>query len=282
VLKVQSAFSKLLFSTARLECHLTTGGVSTGTAFFFTYRIDEQRTLPLLVTNKHVVRDAQVGQFQLHEALPDPTGQVIPSELSFGVTLTDFEKAWFMHPDPAMDICVMPFEPLRQQAQAQGKAVFTCSLDDGLIPSQEILDNLSAMEDVVMVGYPIGLWDSTNNLPILRRGVTASHPAVSFQGKQQGLVDMACFPGSSGSPILILNEGGYATPAGFSVGTRIHFLGVLFAGPVHQADGKIKIVDIPTHSVAVPVTTIPIHLGYYVKASALRDLKPVILKALNI
>jgi hypothetical protein len=282
VLKVQSAFSKLLFSTARLECQLDTGGVSTGTAFFFNYRLDEQRTVPLLVTNKHVVQNAQVGQFHLHEALPDPTSQAVPSASSFGVALNSFEKMWFMHPDPSVDICVMPFEPLRQQAQAQGKTVFNCPLDEALIPSQDTLDDLSAMEDVVMVGYPIGLWDSTNNLPILRRGATASHPAVNFQGRHQGLVDMACFPGSSGSPILIVNEGGFGTSSGFSVGTRIHFLGVLFAGPVLQADGRIEVVDIPTHSVAISVTAIPIHLGYYVKASALRDLKPVLLKALNI
>ena len=273
MLSVQSAFSKLLFSTVRIECQLRDGRASTGTAFFFNCKIDEQRHLPLLVTNKHVVSGAQLAQFHLHESLTDSSGQISPSSTSFPVTLSDFEKAWFKHPDPAIDLCVMPFEPLRQQAQAQGKSIFNCPLDDSLIPTQQILDGLSALEDVVMAGYPIGLWDSTNNLPILRRGATASHPATNFQGSEQGVVDMACFPGSSGSPILILNEGGFATSQGFSVGTRIHFLGVLFAGPVHRADGKIEIIDIPTHAVPVPVTTIPIHLGYYVKASALSNLK---------
>lgn len=32
------------------------------------------------------------------------------------------------------------------------------------------------MEDVVMIGYPIGLSDTYNHKPIIRRGITASHP----------------------------------------------------------------------------------------------------------
>ena len=129
-----------------------------------------------------------------------------------------------------------------------------------------------------MVGYPIGLWDSTNNLPILRRGITASHPGIHFQGKPQGLVDMACFPGSSGSPILIAKEGVFSQGKGLVSGTTVTFLGILFAGPMHCADGTVEVVDIPTHSVAISRTTIPSHLGYYIKASALLELKTVLLK----
>jgi hypothetical protein len=78
----------------------------------------------------------------------------------------------------------MPFEPLRHQAQSQRKEVFSCPLADALIPNQQTLDNLSTLEDVLMVGYPIGLWDSAHNLPILRRGVTVSHPQTNFQDRQ--------------------------------------------------------------------------------------------------
>lgn len=282
MIDVQSLSEQLLFSTARLECELNDGDRSTGTAFFFQYRIDQQRTLPLLVTNKHVVRGAKVGYFHLHEAVQNGDQPSTPSLNSFQVTIQDFEKAWFMHPASDVDICVMPFEPIRQQAHSQGKAVFSRSLDDSMIPSKDVLSGLLAMEDVVMVGYPIGLWDSVNNLPILRRGITASHPVVDFQGKQRGVIDMACFPGSSGSPVLILNEGAYATRGGLVAGTRFYLLGVLFAGPVHQANGEITIVEIPTHSIAVPVTTIPIHLGYYVKACVLQDLLPVLRSAWNV
>lgn len=70
------------------------------------------------------------------------------------------------------------------------------------------------LEELVMVGYPIGLSDTRNNYPIFRKGYTSAHPAVDFNDDGIGLVDMACFPGSSGSPIFILNEGGYRDKRG--------------------------------------------------------------------
>ncbi len=275
---IQTGSAQLLYTTVRIDCQLADGSVSTGTAFFYTFKLDESRNVPVLVTNKHVVKDSRAGSFHVHEAKKDDTGKVSPTPESFEVSLSDFEKRWVMHPDPTIDLCVMPFEPLRQQAKAQGKEVFIFTLDDSLIPSETNLEDLAALEEVVMVGYPIGLWDSMNNFPILRRGITASHPAVDFMGKQQGVVDMACFPGSSGSPILILNEGSFATSKGLILGSRIYLLGVLFAGPVHRADGQIEVAEIPTHSVVTSVTNIPIHLGYYVKASALTTLKKALLE----
>lgn len=46
------------------------------------------------------------------------------------------------------------------------------------------MNKLDAMEDVIMVGYPVGLWDSVNNRPIFRRGITATDPKVDFEGKK--------------------------------------------------------------------------------------------------
>jgi hypothetical protein len=125
----------------------------------------------------------------------------------------------------------MPFEPLRQEALAQGQEIFYQPITEDFFPTTEILSNLSALEDILMVGYPIGLWDDVNNFPVLRRGITASHPIVDFQGKSIGLADIASFPGSSGSPILILNEGSFTSQSGFCIGSSLIFLGVLYAGP---------------------------------------------------
>lgn len=282
MLNLQSLANQLLYSTARIEAILGDGSQSVGTAFHFAFKIDEQRFLPVLVTNKHVVSGAVKARFHLHELSQDQQGNVIgPAATSFAVSMNDFERQWLMHPDPDVDLCAMPFEPLRQQAAVAGKDVFATPFPDNLIPTDDTLAALSAMEEVVMVGYPIGLWDSANNFPILRHGYTATHPATDYQGKPRGLVDMACFPGSSGSPILIVNEGTYPSSGGIVMGIRTLFLGVLFAGPVFRADGSVEVVNIPTHSVAVARTEIPTHLGYYVKASQLHCMKAAILSAWN-
>lgn len=281
MLNLESVSNQLLYSTTRVIGLKASGRESVGTAFFFRFAPDSQRSIPTLVTNKHVIAGCVRGEFFLHEALGAASGVAGPSGSSFSITVDNFQKAWVMHPHPNVDLCAMPFEPLRRLAATHGKEVFMCSLHDSLIPEQSTVDGLSAMEEVVMVGYPIGLWDSKNNFPILRRGKTASHPAIDFQGQPQGLVDMACFPGSSGSPILIANEGGFATSQGFSVGTRVHMLGVLYAGPRYKADGTIQVVQIPTQSVAVTSTHIPIHLGYYVKSRELLTLRQHLLGLLS-
>ncbi len=89
---------------------------------------------------------------------------------------------------------------------------------------------------------------------------------MDFCGKPVGVIDMARFPGSSGSPVLIANDDGYGTVQGFTAGTRLHLLGVLYAGPQHRADGTIEIVDVPTDTRATASTRIPIHLGFYVNS----------------
>jgi hypothetical protein len=124
-----------------------------------------------------------------------------------------------------------------------------------------------------MVGYPIGLWDEVNNLPLIRRGITASHPAIDFRGRSECVIDAACFPGSSGSPVLIVNEGMVVSKKGMNVGSsRVIFLGVLHSGPILEADGTISVQEIPTQNTLASSTKVMIHLGYVIKAKELRVL----------
>lgn len=114
-----------------------------------------------------------------------------------------------------------------------------------------------------MIGYPNGIWDAKNNLPIIRKGVTATHPAINFNGKSEFLTDIASFPGSSGSPVFLLNVGGYMDSQGnvFMGTSRVKLLGVHYAGALHTATGDIKIVYSPTSNTPIPVTQIPNNIG---------------------
>ena len=109
-------------------------------------------------------------------------------------------------------------------------------------------DELNAIENVVMLGYPNGLWDKKNNLPIVRRGVTATPPYIDFEGRPEFIIDCACFPGSSGSPVLLYNVGSFLRKkdSKVRVGGRLKLLGILWGGPQYLAPGEIKAVPIPT------------------------------------
>ena len=143
------------------------------------------------------------------------------------------------------------------------------------IPSNEELIKLSTIEDIVMVGYPNGLWDKKNNRPIFRRGVTATHPYYNYDDKKEFLVDIACYPGSSGSPILIANEGMYYDKSSGSLiaQDRIFLLGVNYAVFIQEQNWNIKQINIPTATLLMNQTTIPINLACIIKAERILELE---------
>lgn len=263
-----SITEQLLFNTVRIEVE-TTEGRGTGTGFFFIFSLQEGQTALAIITNKHVVKDAVAGRLVFHTAVTDE-GQRRPSEHSFSVQFAQFETCWIQHPDPNVDLCTMLLHPLQIVAQGLGHSIFTCPLGEEHIPSASQLTSFRAMEDVVMAGYPRGIWDDVNNLPLLRRGITATHPAVDFGGRSVTVVDLACFPGSSGSPVLHIDENVFQiTDDGVTEtkgGGDVALLGVLFAGPTMEATGEIIVHEIPTSAKPMAVTQVMMHLGHIVKA----------------
>jgi len=111
----------------------------------------------------------------------------------------------------------------------------------------------------------------------------AWHHATSAAGEyQQFLIDAACFPGSSGSPVFIFNQGSYSDAnfggngGGIILGTRLMMIGILFAGHLHTTIGEIQVVPIPTATMPIPVSQIPNNLGICIRASRLLEFAPVL------
>lgn len=265
-MKPKSIAEQMLFNTVRL---VASDG-ATGTGFFFRFKFSDG-IVPILITNKHVVNDNPYEEMKFLLHLESEDGE---SSESMSVT---YQSTWIFHPD--YDLCFTYAGPLFEEVkQRTGKDVFYVGNEEDLIYSKEKLLELSALEEITMVGYPNGLWDIKNNFPIFRKGFTASHPAFDFNEKGISLADIACFPGSSGSPIYILNENSYSDKNGniFMGKSRVIFLGVLFAGPTMNADGEISIIDIPTQQRAITNTRLMINLGYYIKAEAILDFREII------
>lgn len=270
-MKPVSLAEKLMFNTVRLE---TLDG-SCGTGFFFNFIVDEH-IVPILITNKHVVNNNKMENVKFFLHLMDDDGG---AKYNFEITL---QTEWFFH--SSKDLCFTFINPVFEEVKNRtGKHVFYVANDEELIPSKETLMDLSALEDIVMVGYPVGLWDTKNNYPIFRKGYTASHPAYDFNEQGIALADIAAFPGSSGSPIYILNENSYSDKKGNSYfgKSRLIFLGILYAGPTINAHGEISVIDIPTQQIVISKTPLMTNLGYYVKSSELLEFKNIIQEKLN-
>jgi hypothetical protein len=265
-----------MHSTVRIECLTTDGSRSTGTGFFFNFLEDGKTHVPAIVTNKHVVRNAAKGTFCLTKRNSDNTPNV--GEF-FRVEFENFGSLWIQHPDPDVDLAVFPVASVLKQASDAGLVFFYVALNAPLIPTADQIMDLSGFDEIVMVGYPNGIWDSRNNLPIMRAGVTATHVRYDYEKKPFFLIDCACFPGSSGSPVFIYNSVGWKSRNGTIRldQERLLFLGVLFAGPQHKAEGAIVEVDVlDLAKVAKSISSIPNNLGVVVKSPRLLEFNPIL------
>ena len=274
-----SISEQLAHSTVRIETSTASGGGS-GTGFFYHFADNGDAYIPAIVTNKHVIEGALRGSFVLTEK-SDDENPIYGQYRRF--YFDDFQSRWTLHPNKEVDLCAMPIAPILNQAKEQNLNFFYIFLDKSLLLTEEELDDLTLMEDVVMVGYPNGIWDGKNNMPIFRKGITATHPNLDWNSRPEFLIDAACFPGSSGSPVFLFNQGGYATKSGGLVigPSRVKLLGALYAGTQHTVSGEIKVVQVPTQNTAVSISSIPNNLGIVIKASQLAAFDRIFEKAIS-
>jgi len=269
-----SVSEQLAYSTVRIECEYSDNSMGTGTGFFFKFLDNKENDLhvPVVITNKHVIRNATKGRLIMTTANENSK----PNDKDhFQGFFNDFENIWRLHPDNDVDLCAMPIAPFLNKAKEKNKVLFYIALDKKLIPSAQQMEQLSALEEILMIGYPNGIWDKINNKPIFRKGITATNPNFDYNGKKEFLIDAACFPGSSGSPVFIFNEGGHRDKKGnmYIGASRVLLLGVLYAGPQHTVEGEIKIIDMPVSQKPIAISTVPNNLGLILKAERILELE---------
>src|SRR5437868_4281432 len=264
------ALKNLLYTTCLIETFdKDDNDEGTGTGFFYhVLDSDEHRQdyyIELLITNKHVVRGAQKGRLHFHLG---PVVDGFPTGGTHTLEIDNFESQFINHSDPDIDLCALNLSTYLSKIRSSiGKDVHYQAFTSVVIPSDDDLKQMFPITDVYMIGYPIGLWDQTNNLPIARRGGTASHPYFDFNAKSEGAIDIATFEGSSGSPIISYEYGSPTYDEPFPIEFRL--LGILWGGETVSVDGKLVTVAIPTKKQMVPRVDLMLHLGYYIKAKEL-------------
>ncbi|WP_308539633.1 serine protease [uncultured Murdochiella sp.] len=271
MIKKMSLSEMITYATVLIKCQYSNGTTGSGTGFIINLCQDKENgtCIPVLITNNHVVENSIKTVFEFCKA--DDSGDPIDTE-PFSFTYEG--NSWIHHPNKNVDLrCLFLGEAFNHLEKANTR-IFYLPLETSLIPNEEQLSQLSAMEDVVMIGYPIGLSDTYNHKPIISRGITSSHPNKNYCGKNEILLDVAWYPGSSGSPVFILNQGAFATPKGISVGERIFLLGVLYGGYEFDARGELQLANLP--NAPVPVTKIPTNLGLMIKSQKVLDFEDMI------
>ena len=266
----------LQLTTIRIETTVS-GGITTGTGFFFGLKFDEvEKThIPVIVTNKHVIANAITGKLRF--SLKDSDGNPLLG-IYYDLHLDNFENRWIKHPDNDIDLCVLPIANIHREIEKSQKVLNYAILRAGDIPtSEELKSDFSRIEDITIVGYPDGIWDAFNNIPITRKGITATPLQIDFENTPRFLVDAAIYGGSSGSPVYIFNQGSYSSPGGgLFAGNRLKLVGIIYAVTQHTVTGELKIFDIPTAKTSITQTMIPNNLGVAIHARKLIDFEELV------
>ncbi len=213
--------TQIIFTTIPIYVEKNDGKNEFGTGFIYQQKIDDVKSIPFIITNRHVVENAKRGIINLIKR--QGTEPLLTEKVSVelpGHLLTQFLSQ-------SDDIAVFLIGPIINQLESENIQVFYRSIEKSIIPDEVILNNLSAIEEVIFIGYPSAIIDNKNNTPIVRKGITATPIWNDFDGYNIFLIDAGVFPGSSGSPVFILNSGAYTTNQGIVIGNRIYFLGII-------------------------------------------------------
>lgn len=266
-MKVETATEHFFFMTLRIETEH-----SVGTGFIFEHKwmcpkTSAELTGMFLVTNKHVIADADRGIFRFTLGSTDDSAPNLGKciEVSLGNRRWQW---WAVHPSEDIDIAVFPLNPTLEDLSGCKPAPFFSCVDAKLLPENSPFGDLNAVERILFVGYPQGIYDEKNNLPIIRSGITATPPTVDYEGSPKFLIDASVFPGSSGSPVFAYDRGSWLSgTSDWVVGSeRVIFLGVLSSVLYRESDGSLEFRDIPTDTKVVPVSREMIDLGVVYKA----------------
>ena len=227
---------QLMFTTFRIETE-----TSIGTGFTYAHMDQDGESRHYLVTNKHVVQETRQGEITFTESdkrtgLDVPlVGQPVP------LRVQDEAWAWTYHPSPEVDVAVMRLGHIVSHITQRGKNVYFTGISAKWLAGEQQLRELDALDPVIFVGYPVGIYDQANNLPVIRTGTIATLPHVDYNGRPEFLIDASVFPGSSGSPVFIYNKPPWLSKYGELMNReRLLFLGLIKAVHIYSGTSPVQ------------------------------------------
>lgn len=264
---------QLVFSTVKITSKNDLQSWS-GTGFFVIRPYTDRADVIRLVTNRHVMEGANSADIILTRSNPDGTPN---NSKHVNIHFDGVQKYCTYHSDPTIDICAVDITDGLKALEDNGMPAYIKCISTKMIVSASGLESLTSIEDVIMIGYPNSISDTVNNKPVVRSGITATDLKLNYNGKCEFMIDVACFPGSSGSPVFLRKNGleketkadGSLTLA---IKPRYAFLGILYAGPTIAVDGNIVIKNIPTSTIPMAEIQTMMNLGYVIKAEKVLEM----------
>jgi hypothetical protein len=196
--------NQIFFTTTIIKRFIGNKEHGSATGFFFS---DTENNV-YLVTNKHVIYGEKYFEesakpeidtlkviLHINEDNPSQNEEVIIK------LFNDKVKIWKEHLQKNIDIVCIPLFLNR------GKFVFA-TIGENMLNSSNLK---IVFEKIFIMGYPYGLYDTLNNLPITLIGHLSSPFGVFFMGNPFMLGDVETHNGMSGSPVFMHLTGYYTS-----------------------------------------------------------------------
>ncbi|MFT4913357.1 MAG: hypothetical protein ACI9YM_001954 [Brevundimonas sp.] len=198
---VTSPYQQLYYNAFKLEFDTGKAGRPQGTGFLFEFDIYENGGLICLVTAGHCVPAIGTVKFSLPTRTADDLVD-IDQRLEFEVAASAFLR----HPDSSVDLAIALLGPQINMYVQRGAWPHLQSWSlAGVHPVQD-LAALDWVERLYFVGCPSGWYDDVNFLPVVRRATTATPIHINYKGRSEFLIDAHVFKGSSGSPVILVDQ----------------------------------------------------------------------------
>ncbi|MCC7465777.1 MAG: trypsin-like peptidase domain-containing protein [Saprospiraceae bacterium] len=267
-------------TTIRILSYNSKDSAITGTGFFFIFQKDGVEK-EVIVTNKHIIKGKKFGQliFTKSSASGDP---IYGEKIKFD--FKKFENQWIFHPDTNVDLCILDMSIIRKEKQP----IYYKSIPEKFIPNDSLWNSYTIMEDVIMIGYPKGIIDTFNNIPIVRTGSVSTPPKLLHNGRDEFLIDIAMYNGSSGSPVFLRQSPFRVNTENGKIvmgnKTTYVLLGIAFAMYDYSvASNEIRTLTITEafkgqSSFERPTVRMPIDLALVIRSQKLNDFKRLLFK----
>ena len=190
-----------------------------GTGFLVARSMGEDAVKVFLVTNKHVIHKeveqrAQAFHVILHLNVKEEDGHIAGKVIQYPLRSPDGEQTWREHPDRDVDVMVIDVTPiLVERPQVSAKWADYSSFADSATTARL---GVTMGDEVLVIGYPLGLRHRTTNYPLVRQGIIATMIGENLEDEVEErdgsvrkrtlrgfLIDGATVPGSSGSPVVL-------------------------------------------------------------------------------
>jgi hypothetical protein len=190
----------LLLAVVRVSTFVGGFALTAATGFFF-----ERAGRLFLVTGRHVFGDEPSGhhpdrlELRLHTDAVDLTRTAVLSLPLY----RDGMSLWRQARDSGGEVDVGVLE-LDRAALPMGTVLRSFT------PAhlQDELEAIGLGAPLLIVGYPLGFFDTVHNLAVAREAVVASAFGVRFQGQGYFLTDARMHRGASGAPVALRDPQG--------------------------------------------------------------------------